>query len=103
VARVPHISLFDELDARPLLAAHAAARALDDRITLTAYFVRAAVLAIEAFPILNASLDGARDELVFHGAVNMASRREATTPRGPRRARREHPRRDDASGARSCG
>jgi pyruvate dehydrogenase E2 component (dihydrolipoamide acetyltransferase) len=68
---VPHISLFDELDARPLLAAHAAVRERDDRITLTAWFVRAAVVALETVPILNASLDVGRDELVFHGAVHM--------------------------------
>jgi pyruvate/2-oxoglutarate dehydrogenase complex dihydrolipoamide acyltransferase (E2) component len=72
---VPHISLFDELDARPLLAAHADLRAGDDGITLTAWFVRAAVVAIEAFPIMNASLDTSspdgRDEIVFHGAVHM--------------------------------
>src|SRR5438067_520148 len=68
---VPHISLFDELDARPLLAAHTDLRTRDDRVTLTAWFVRAAVVAIEAFPILNSSLDLGRDELVFHGAVHM--------------------------------
>jgi pyruvate dehydrogenase E2 component (dihydrolipoamide acetyltransferase) len=68
---VPHISLFDEIDARPLLAAHAAVREHDDGVTLTAFFVRAAVVALETFPILNASLDEARDELVFHGVVHM--------------------------------
>jgi pyruvate dehydrogenase E2 component (dihydrolipoamide acetyltransferase) len=72
---VPHISLFDELDARPLLAAHTALRERDERLTLTAWFVRAAVVAIEAFPILNASLDTAtsdgHDEVVYHGAVHM--------------------------------
>ena len=68
---VPHISLFDELDARPLLAAHADLRARDEHVTLTAWFVRAAVVAIEAFPIVNASLDVDRDEIVFHGAVHM--------------------------------
>jgi pyruvate dehydrogenase E2 component (dihydrolipoamide acetyltransferase) len=68
---VPHISLFDELDARPLLAAHAAVRERDDGITLTACLVRAAGVAHEAYPILNASLDTERDELVFHGAVHM--------------------------------
>jgi pyruvate dehydrogenase E2 component (dihydrolipoamide acetyltransferase) len=68
---VPHISLFDELDARPLLAAHAAVRERDDGITLTAWLVRAAVVALETHPILNASLDAERDELVFHGAVHM--------------------------------
>ena len=68
---VPHISLFDELDARPLLAAHTALRERDDGVTLTAWFVRAAVVAIEAFPILNSSLDADRDELIIHGAVHM--------------------------------
>ena len=69
---VPHISLFDEIDARPLLAAHTRGpRARDDAITLTALFVRAAVVAIEAFPILNSSLDVDRDEVVFHGAVHI--------------------------------
>jgi pyruvate/2-oxoglutarate dehydrogenase complex dihydrolipoamide acyltransferase (E2) component len=68
---VPHISLFDELDARPLLAAHAAVRERGDGLTLTAWLVRAAVVALETHPILNASLDAERDELVFHGAVHM--------------------------------
>jgi pyruvate dehydrogenase E2 component (dihydrolipoamide acetyltransferase) len=68
---VPHISLFDELDARPLLAEHAAVRATDEQITLTAWFVRAAVIALDAFPILNASLDVEHDEIVFHGAIHV--------------------------------
>jgi len=68
---VPHISLFDELDARPLLAAHTELRGHDSRLTLSALFVRAAVVAIETFPIVNSSLDTARDELIFHGAVNV--------------------------------
>jgi pyruvate/2-oxoglutarate dehydrogenase complex dihydrolipoamide acyltransferase (E2) component len=68
---VPHISLFDELDARPLLAAHAALRSRDDGITLTAWLARAAIVALETLPILNASLDGDRDEIVFHDAVHL--------------------------------
>jgi len=68
---VPHISLFYELDARPLLAAHTELRGHDSRLTLSALFVRAAVVAIETFPIVNSSLDTARDELIFHGAVNV--------------------------------
>lgn len=68
---VPHISLFDEVDARPLFAAHASLRERDERATLTAWFVRAAVVALEAHPILNASLDVDRDEVIFHDAVHM--------------------------------
>jgi pyruvate dehydrogenase E2 component (dihydrolipoamide acetyltransferase) len=68
---VPHISLFDELDARPLLAAHATLRTRADGITLTAWFARAAVVALEAIPILNGSLDVEHDEIVLHDYVNM--------------------------------
>jgi pyruvate dehydrogenase E2 component (dihydrolipoamide acetyltransferase) len=75
---VPHISLFDEIDARPLLAAHADLRQRDQRMTLTAWFARAAIVAIDAFPIVNASLDASphdghdgRDAVVFHGAVHL--------------------------------
>jgi pyruvate/2-oxoglutarate dehydrogenase complex dihydrolipoamide acyltransferase (E2) component len=64
---VPHISLFDEIDGRPLLDAHAAVRAgHGDGVTLTAFFVRAALLALDDFPILNASLDAERDTIVYH-------------------------------------
>jgi pyruvate dehydrogenase E2 component (dihydrolipoyllysine-residue acetyltransferase) len=70
---VPHISLFDEIDARDLIEALSAARNLtgSESLTLTAFFVRASVLALEAQPILNASLDEAADEIVYHDAVHV--------------------------------
>jgi pyruvate dehydrogenase E2 component (dihydrolipoyllysine-residue acetyltransferase) len=70
---VPHISLFDEIDARPLLAALRAARDLSgsEHLTLTAFIVRAAVLALDDHPILNASLDDDNDEIVYHDAVHI--------------------------------
>jgi pyruvate dehydrogenase E2 component (dihydrolipoamide acetyltransferase) len=69
---VPHISLFDEIDGRPLLDAHASVRAEHgEGITLTAFFVRAAVVALETFPILNASLDADTDEVVYHDAAHI--------------------------------
>jgi pyruvate/2-oxoglutarate dehydrogenase complex dihydrolipoamide acyltransferase (E2) component len=69
---VPHISLFDEIDGRALLDAHAAVRAEHgDGITLTAFFVRAAVVALEEFPILNASLDPDADAVVYHDACHV--------------------------------
>ena len=69
---VPHISLFDEIDGRPLLDAHTAVRAAHGAdITLTAFFVRAAVLALDEFPILNASLDRGGDAVVYHDSRNV--------------------------------
>ena len=70
---VPHISLFDEIDARPLLDTLRTTRDQvgDNSLTLTAFFVRAAVLALAEYPILNASLDEAGEEIVYHDAVHV--------------------------------
>jgi pyruvate dehydrogenase E2 component (dihydrolipoamide acetyltransferase) len=70
---VPHISLFDEIDARPLLDALHAARELSgsDTLTLTAFFVLASARELAAYPILNASLDEQADEIVYHDAVHV--------------------------------
>ena len=69
---VPHISLFDEIDARPLLDALGTMRAQHGaEITLTAFFVRAAVVALNEWPVLNASYDPDTDELVHHDSYNI--------------------------------
>ncbi len=70
---VPHISLFDEIDARPLLDAHTRARASGrgDALTLTAFLVRAAVVALHTAPILNASYDADADDIVYHDACHV--------------------------------
>ncbi len=70
---VPHVSLFDEIDARPLLDAlhEVRERSGSASLTLTAFFVRASVLALAAQPILNASLDEAVGEIVYHEAIHV--------------------------------
>lgn len=72
-AQVPHISLFDEIDARPLLAAHRTARETsgDDGLTLTAFFVRAAVIALRDVPAMNAAFDAPAEEVLLHDDVHM--------------------------------
>jgi pyruvate/2-oxoglutarate dehydrogenase complex dihydrolipoamide acyltransferase (E2) component len=71
-AQVPHISLFDEIDARPLLARHREAReAGDGTLTLTAFFVRAAVLALREVPVLNAAFDATTEMMWLHDDVQM--------------------------------
>ena len=71
--QVPHISLFDEIDARPLLAAHRAARGADRdlNLTLTAYFVRAAVIALHDVPVLNAGFDPEAEDMLLHAECHM--------------------------------
>lgn len=79
---VPHVSLFDEIDARPVLDALRAARDLsgDDGLTLTALFVRATVVALGELPLLNAAFDSAHDELVHHDACHVGV--AVATPQG---------------------
>jgi len=69
--QVPHISLFDEIDARPLLAAHRAARTAHPDLTLTAFFVRAAVIALHDVPVLNAGFDAEAEEMLLHDACHV--------------------------------
>lgn len=70
---IPHATLFDEIDARPLQHALRAARDLsgDQSLTLTALLVRAAVVALTEHPILNATFDAAREELAYHTVCNI--------------------------------
>ena len=69
---VPHITLFDEIDARPLLEAHRILRAQGlTELTLSAFFVRAAVCALRALPIVNASLTEEGDAVIYHDACNI--------------------------------
>jgi pyruvate/2-oxoglutarate dehydrogenase complex dihydrolipoamide acyltransferase (E2) component len=70
---VPHITMFDEIDARPLLDAQASVRgrAGADRLTLTAFLVRAVVLAVPDAPVVNASLDSDAEEIVMHDACHV--------------------------------
>lgn len=69
--QVPHISLFDEIDARPLLAAYRAEREAHPDLTLTAYFVRAAVVALHDVPVLNAGFDATAEEVLLHDECHM--------------------------------
>ena len=71
---VPHISLFDEIDARPLLDALPRSRELPGTATASRSprsSSRASVVALDAHPILNASLDEAADEIVYHDAIHV--------------------------------
>ena len=70
---VPHISLFDEIDARPVRDALRAARELsgDDSLTLTTLFVRAVVIGLDEHPILNVAFDAAAEELVYHDGCHV--------------------------------
>jgi len=67
---VPHALLVDEADATELLAMRNLVREVAERegvrITILPFLVQAVVTALQAHPVLNASLDEERQEIVLH-------------------------------------
>ncbi|MGH8870562.1 MAG: dihydrolipoamide acetyltransferase family protein [Acidimicrobiia bacterium] len=66
-AEIPHVTTFDEVDARRLLEIRSALGARHQvKIPVEALVIKAVVPALHVFPEFNATLDG--DDLVLHGA-----------------------------------
>jgi pyruvate dehydrogenase E2 component (dihydrolipoamide acetyltransferase) len=64
-SEIPHVTAFDEVDATRLLAVRTALRARHGAdVPIDALLVAAAIPALRAIPVFNASLDG--DDLIFH-------------------------------------
>ncbi|CAM3049156.1 dihydrolipoamide acetyltransferase family protein [Sporolactobacillus spathodeae] len=80
----PHVTLMDEADVSKLVdhrktfKAEAAEQGV--RLTYLAYVVKALVAALKAFPILNASLDEANEEIIYKHYYNIGI--AADTPHG---------------------
>lgn len=68
-----HVATLFEIDCSAVMAARAALKPEFDRsgvrLTVTPFFIQAAVRALQKFPILNASLDG--DDVVYKRAINV--------------------------------
>ena len=68
-ATVPHVTQFDDADITALMDYRkkygAAYESKGGHLTVTAFAIKAAVSALKKFPLLNASLDEAADELVY--------------------------------------
>ncbi len=68
---IPHVTVFDHIDATRLLEARRAlARRLDRRIPLEAFIAKAVAPVLREFPEFNASVDG--NDLVLRAACNVA-------------------------------
>jgi pyruvate dehydrogenase E2 component (dihydrolipoamide acetyltransferase) len=69
-SEIPHVTTFDEVDARRLLDARRALIARHGRqVSIDALVVKAVIPALRAFPDFNATLDG--DDIVHHGALDI--------------------------------
>lgn len=72
---IPHITGFDEIEVSALVSARERlkppAEARGARLTYLVFIVKAVALALREYPIVNSSLDGAADEIVYHAAINI--------------------------------
>jgi pyruvate dehydrogenase E2 component (dihydrolipoamide acetyltransferase) len=71
-----HVTHLDEADVTDLVAAYQKVKPLVEKdgqvkLTLMAFFVKAAAAMLKAHPLLNASYDEARGELVYHRFLNL--------------------------------
>ncbi len=75
---VPHFTFVAEADMSHVVAARGALKASGEKITYLAWIVRAVVAALKEFPLLNASLDDAANEIVLkkHYDIGIATATE---------------------------
>jgi pyruvate dehydrogenase E2 component (dihydrolipoamide acetyltransferase) len=75
VYTAPHVTLMDEVDVTKLVALRAKAKPLAEKkgvkLTYLPFIVKALVAALREFPILNASLDEEKQEIVYKKYYNI--------------------------------
>ena len=83
-ATAPHVTLFDEVDVTGLIAHRTKfkgyAEAEGIKLTYLAYVIKAMVAVVKKYPILNASVDDATQEIVYKNFYNIGF--AADTPHG---------------------
>jgi pyruvate/2-oxoglutarate dehydrogenase complex dihydrolipoamide acyltransferase (E2) component len=68
---VPHVNSVHEVDLHELQHLRAQLRERGREVPVTAFLVRAAALALREFPVLNATIDMEREEMVLLHRVNI--------------------------------
>lgn len=68
---VPHVNSVHEVDLSEMQRLRAQLKERGRDVPMTAFLVRAAAIALREFPVLNASVDGEKEEMVLHHRVNI--------------------------------
>jgi pyruvate dehydrogenase E2 component (dihydrolipoamide acetyltransferase) len=68
---VPHVNSIHEVDLSEMQRLRGQLKERGRDVPMTAFLVRAAALALREFPVLNASVDGEKEEMVLHHRVNI--------------------------------
>lgn len=82
-ATAPHVTLFDEVEVSALMAHRSkfkdVAASQDVKLTFLAYIVKALVSVARKYPVLNASVDDATQEIVYKNYFNIGIAVDAPT------------------------
>lgn len=68
---VPHVNSVHEVDLSEMQRLRAQLKERGRDVPMTAFLVRAAALALREFPVLNASVDGEKEEMILRHRVNI--------------------------------
>lgn len=68
---VPHVNSIHEVDLSEMQRLRAQLKERGRDVPMTAFLVRAAALALREFPVLNASVDGEKEEMILRHRVNI--------------------------------
>ncbi|AFS69520.1 dihydrolipoamide acetyltransferase family protein [Exiguobacterium antarcticum] len=75
---IPHVTHFEEVDMTRLLALREELKAAGQPISVNAFFIKALIVALQDFPVFNAKLDEANEQIVLERQYHIGVATETT-------------------------
>ena len=71
VRTIPHVTHFEEVDLTNLLEFRKELKAVNENISVVAFFLKALAIALGDYPIFNAELNEEKEEILLHKTANI--------------------------------
>jgi len=75
---IPHVTHFEEVDMTRLLALREELKAAGKPISVNAFFIKALIVALKDFPVFNAKLDEANEQIILEQQYHIGVATETT-------------------------
>lgn len=75
---IPHVTHFEEVDMTRLLALREELKAAGKPISVNAFFIKALIVALQDFPVFNAKLDEANEQIILERQYHIGVATETT-------------------------
>ncbi|MCT4780845.1 MULTISPECIES: dihydrolipoamide acetyltransferase family protein [Exiguobacterium] len=75
---IPHVTHFEEVDMTRLLALREELKAAGQPISVNAFFIKALIVALQDFPVFNAKLDEANEQIILEQQYHIGVATETT-------------------------